>query len=203
MTREQLSDALLLRQVAAQDADALEALYDRHARVAFSLIMRIVRNQEVAQDLLQETFYQVWRKAGDYQGSGAAGGWIFRIARNKSLDQLRRAGARPEPAQSATEESERALWVALPGGEPVEQVAERRQVAVDIREALAQLPPEQRLCLELAYFEGMSQRQIAEHTDTPLGTVKTRVRGGMQKMERMLRGAGYAALLLVIETVGR
>jgi RNA polymerase sigma-70 factor (ECF subfamily) len=186
------SDEALLQQVARRDATALEELYDRHAQIVYNLIIRIVRETALADELLQETFWQVWRQADKFRGEGAAAAWLYRIARNKSLDQLRRRQVRPQPVDTANEEAEAAVWEQLPAAEPeVEQTIERRQDSASVRQALAQIPAEQRNCLELAYFEGMSQRQIAAHTNTPLGTVKTRLQMGLEKLERLLTTAGY------------
>ncbi|MDQ4078393.1 MAG: sigma-70 family RNA polymerase sigma factor [Chloroflexota bacterium] len=191
MDYERKSDEALLQLIAKHDTEALEALYDRHAQVVYNLILRIVRSREVADELLQETFWQVWKKADDFRG-GTAAAWLYRIARNKSLDQLRRHSARPQPVTTATEEAEQELWNTLEATtSAVDQVIEQRRERREVREALDQIPPEQRLCLELAYFEGMSQSEIAEHIDTPLGTIKTRIRLGLQKLERLLRAAGY------------
>ncbi len=190
-----LSDEVLLQRISERDADALEELYNRHAQVVFSLSVRIVRDSALADEILQETFWQVWRKAEAYRGAGAAAAWLYRIARNKSLDQLRRKSARPQPVLSASEAEDEVMWASLAsGGAEVETVAERNWDLQHVREALAGIPAEQRLCLELAYFEGMSQSQIASFTDTPLGTTKTRIRSGLQKLERILRTAGYGTV---------
>jgi RNA polymerase sigma-70 factor (ECF subfamily) len=189
---EQHSDEALLGQVAGRDATALEALYDRHAQIVYNLIVRIVQDTAIADELLQETFWQVWQQAGAYRGEGTVAAWLYRIARNKSLDQLRRQKARPQPVETETEEAEVALWAQLPAEEAeVELSVEHGQAYQSVRQALQQIPSEQRNYLELAYFEGMSQRQIAEYTKTPLGTVKTRLRMGLEKLERLLGGAGY------------
>lgn len=185
---EQNSDEWLLAQVARQDAHALEALYDRHSRTVYGLLLRIVKNEAIAEELLQETFWQVWSKAEQFSGSGAAAAWIYRIARNKALDQLRRQKARPQPVHTDPDAMEQP---GAPAPYGVEQQIERIWNRQHIRLALDQIPDEQRLCLELAYFEGMSQQQIAEQTRTPLGTIKTRVRMGLSKLERLLRAAGY------------
>jgi RNA polymerase sigma-70 factor, ECF subfamily len=187
-----LTDEALIERIIARDAQALDALYDRHAQTIYNLILRIVHQSDIADDLLQETFWQLWKKAGEYGGQGAAAAWLYRIARNKSLDQLRRQKARPQPVVTSSEEEETVIWSRLeaPGSE-VETVVERRWERQQVRKALQSIPAEQRLCLELAYFEGMSQSQIADYTETPLGTIKTRIRTGMQKLERLLNGSGY------------
>lgn len=192
MDYSQYSDEELLQLIIQQNQDALAALYDRHAQVVYNLIMRIVRNLAIADEILQETFWQVWQKAGEFSGRGAVAAWLYRIARNKSLDQLRRQKARAQPVETTSQEDEAALWDQLEADHiTVEKVVARRWDQRYLRQALAEIPPEQRLCLELAYFEGMSQQRIAEHTQTPLGTVKTRLRLGLTKLEDIFRAAGY------------
>ncbi|MGH2541948.1 MAG: RNA polymerase sigma factor [Ardenticatenaceae bacterium] len=192
MGYESKSDEALLRLVAEGDARALEACYDRHAQLVYNVIFRIVRSSDLADEILQETFWQVWQKADSFSGDGTAAAWLYRIARNKSLDLLRRQKARPQPLMTGTEQDEHRVWDTLSADDSdVEQALERRWDRQRVREALQLIPAEQRLCLELAYFEGMSQSQIAEYTDTPLGTIKTRIRMGVRKLERILRGYGY------------
>ncbi len=184
-----LSDELLLRRIAQRDPDALSALYDRHARTVYNLSLRIVRDTATADEVLQDTFWQVWQSAEQYQHEGAVTAWLFRIARNKGLDQLRRQKTRPQPIS----DDGAFLEKAEPYIEPrrVEQITAHTLMRQHVQQALADLPNEQRVCLELAYFEGLSQNQIAELTRTPVGTVKTRVRMALEKMERMLRAVGY------------
>ena len=194
MEYKQHSDESLLRLMAQQDPAALEEFYNRYAQIAYNLIVRVVRDRAVADEVLQETFWQVWQKAADFSGRGAPAAWLYRIARNKSLDQLRRQKARPQPPETASQEDEDLVWEQLTGdGIQPEQTTERRWEQQDLLRALAEIPSEQRLCLELAYFEGMSQRQIATYADIPLGTVKTRLRIGLEKLQRILRAAGYQA----------
>lgn len=190
----QPSDEALLQLITKRDAAALETFYDRHAQTVYNLILRIVRDSAIADELLQETFWQVWQASGQgqFRSEGPALAWLCRIARNKSLDQLRRQKARPQPIITESEEAEELLWDELVISDvAVERVAERAWDWQYLRQALSRIPSEQRLCLELAYFEGMSQRQIAEYTATPLGTIKTRLRMGLEKLEYILRVAGY------------
>lgn len=192
----QLSDEALLQLIAQRDAAALETFYDRHAQTVYNLIMRIVRDSAIADELLQETFWQVWQVCGQgqFRGEGPALAWLYRIAHNKSLDQLRRQKARPQPLITESEEDEEILWDQVATADAtVERVTEQAWDGQYLRQALSKIPSEQRLCLELAYFEGMSQRQIAEYTATPLGTIKTRLRMGLEKLEYILRVAGYRA----------
>ncbi|MCB0197498.1 MAG: sigma-70 family RNA polymerase sigma factor, partial [Anaerolineae bacterium] len=131
-------------------------------------------------------------QADRYRGEGSAAAWLYRIARNKSLDQLRRKKARPQPVETRNEVDEQAVWAHIADeGAEVEPVVEQRRDSQTVHQALREIPDEQRQCLELAYFDGLSQRQIAEATATPLGTVKTRIKMGMQKLERFLRAKGY------------
>lgn len=192
----QLSDEALLQLIAERDAVALETLYDRHAQTIHNLISRIVRDPAIAAELLQETFWQVWQACGQgqFRAEGVAVAWLCRIARNKALDQLRRQKARPQPVTTESEEDEQLLWDQFATSEiAVEQATEQAWDRQYLRQALQKIPAEQRRCLELAYFEGMSQRQIAEYTGTPLGTIKTRLRMGLEKLEYLLRVAGYRA----------
>ncbi len=182
------SDEQLLQLISRQDLLAYEALYDRHAQVVYNLLNRIVRDAATAEELLQETFWQAWQKAGQYAEKGAVAAWLYRIARNKALDQLRHEKARPRPAPNELETVEQSRTYA---SESAEQTTAERLQRQEISQALENIPSEQRVCLELAYFEGMSQREIAEYMQTPLGTIKTRMRIGMEKLERVLRGIGY------------
>ena len=192
LTDHQDADHILIERIVQQDAGALEALYDRYAQPIYNLIVRMVRDKATADDLLQETFWQVWRSAGKFSGRGSAAAWLHRIARNKSIDHLRRRQVRPQPLLTASEAEEAALWAQLPHEDVgVEKLAASRWESADLRRAMQEIPPEQRQCLLLAYFEGLSQRQISEVTNTPLGTVKTRLRMGVEKLERILRAAGY------------
>lgn len=184
----EIPDEELLARTVAQDVDAFEALYDRHAGTVHSLILRIVREPEIAEELLQETFWQVWRKAEQYNGGGAVGAWLSRIGRNKALDHLRRMKARPQSDGSEPEALER---IPAPEHQRVEVEVNRIWDRRHLQEALAAIPDEQRRCLELAYFDGKSQREIAEEMGTPIGTIKTRVRIGLEKLERSLRAVGY------------
>jgi RNA polymerase sigma-70 factor, ECF subfamily len=186
-------DWMLLEEIAKRNAAAFEALYERHARALYPTVKRIVRDAGAADEVLQEVFYQVWQKADDYRGTGPAGAWLYRIARNKSLDYLRRQRVRPQPIATVSEASDNALWARVGADElaDIEQATERMAICQEVRQALDTIMVEQRLCLELAYFEEMSHRRIASMTATPLGTVKTRIHWGLKKMERLLRAAGY------------
>lgn len=190
------SDKILLYSIAERDADALVELYNRYARPIYNMIMSMVHDHIVADDLLQETFWQVWRKAETYRGDGSVTGWLFRIARNKSLDLLRRRKRRPKPLVVRTEAADQEVWAMLAVESKAERLTNRLFTDKHLHEALDSIPIEQRVCLELAYFEDMSQSQIAAHVKIPVGTVKTRTRLGLEKLKRFLSGVGYS-----IETI--
>ncbi len=182
------SDEALLRRVIERDSAAYEAFYDRHAQTVYNILLRIVRDVSIAEELMQEVFWQVWQKADQYGGSGAPAAWLLRVARNKAIDQLRYLKARPATVGQDYHALEHTPELVSRG---VEQTAEQGWQRQQIRQVLAGIPEDQRVCLELAYFEGLSQREIAEQTKTPLGTIKTRMSMGLQKLERMLRAIGY------------
>lgn len=184
----QKSDAELLQSIARRELDAYEALYDRYADMLYSLICRIVQDTAVADEVLQETFWQVWQSAVEYRGSGSTKAWISQIARHRSLDELRRRKARPQKVAVDVETAQRmGERYQSSAAEDAERQLDRQQVLG----ALENLPEEQRECLMLAYFEGLSQRQIAETVQAPVGTIKSRIRIGLEKLEHLLRGAGY------------
>ena len=193
----QASDERLLKHVAQQDAVAYEVFYDRHTKAVYSLILRIVRQPTRAEELLQETFWQVWRSATTYRGEGAALAWLMRIARNRALDELRRQKARPQATEYVADGMTEAVQVAraanqqAPLEDAVEQAVTLRWNQQEVRRALAAIPAEQRLCLELNYFEGLTQREIAEQLELPIGTIKSRMRIGMEKLEYQLRRIGF------------
>ena len=170
-------DREAIARVGAGEAAGLEVLYDRYSTLVYSLALRILRNTGDAEDVTQEVFAQLWAHASRFDPSrGAVGAWLSVIARSRALDRLRRqAGAR-----SATGPD---VLTAIPDPAPsVEVVAASAEQVTAAREALASLPLEQRTALELAYYEGLTQAEIAAKTATPLGTVKTRIRAGLQRI---------------------
>jgi RNA polymerase sigma-70 factor (ECF subfamily) len=181
----QQSDEALLQLVAQRNLAAYDLLYRRHAQVMYNLIARIVRDQGTAEDLLQDVFWQIWENANQYRGSGAALAWMMRVARNRALDQLRRQRVRPPIVSNDAEEVE-----SVADTTTTEEAVEMQMRRAQVQRALASIPEDQRLCLELAYFEGLSQREIAEQTNMAVGTIKSRIRIGLEKVERLLRGSG-------------
>jgi RNA polymerase sigma-70 factor (ECF subfamily) len=181
----QQSDEALLQLVAQRNLSAYDLLYRRHAQVMYNLIAHIVRDPATAEDLLQEVFWQIWENANQYRGSGAALAWMMRVARNRALDQLRRQRVRPPTVSDDAEEVEHVADKAT-----TEEIVEMQMRRAQVQRALESIPEDQRVCLELAYFEGLSQREIAEQTNMAVGTIKSRIRIGLEKVERLLRGSG-------------
>lgn len=181
-------DEVLLRRVATGDEHALGALYDRWSPLVFSLCVHILGDDDEAEEAVEETFWQAWRQAGRYDiARGAVSTWLTTIARTRALDRLRATRRRKEEAMSDLSQTKRTMVeeTARRGDDPARgaEVAERRAL---VRQALLALPTEQREVLELAYFRGLSQTEIAAHTGQPLGTIKTRVRLAMEKLRDRL-----------------
>jgi RNA polymerase sigma-70 factor (ECF subfamily) len=188
LATEPLADEVLMARVAAGDAEALDLLYQRYSRIVYGLALRILTSPEHAEDVVQETFWRVWSRAVTFQGTGASfAPWLFGIARNHCIDELRRRQSRPV-ARSGDDSD---LLLAIPDNQPSVDAltweGERRRL---ITSALADLPNDQREVIELAYFRGLSQREIAEQLNNPLGTVKTRVRLALQKLKGLLQHQG-------------
>jgi RNA polymerase sigma-70 factor, ECF subfamily len=162
----------LLRRLMGGDAAALGEFYDLYAGLVNGLALRILRNTAEAEDVVQEVFVQVWRHAERYDPSrGSVEAWLCTIARTRALDRLRRRAARRE------ESSDRA---------PASSAAPKTEEALAVRKALATLSAEQRQALELAYYDGLTQTEIAERLGAPLGTIKTRIRTAMVRLRNVL-----------------
>ena len=173
------SDVELLHAIAARDDEALASLYDRYRLILFGLLLRILNSREEAEDVLQEVFLQIWRRAKDFdEGRGQAFTWMITLARSRAIDRLRVLAARHRLAASASHETEEVSDAAADA-----VGSEQREIVAG---ALAQIPDEQRRTLMLAYFEGLTQSEIAARLDAPLGTVKTRMRSGMIKLRELL-----------------
>ena len=179
----------LVRAIAQGDEQAMADLYDHYSRGVYALALRIVRQPNVAEEIVQETFVRVWRAAPSYEGGASCEGWLYRIARNMCLDQLRRQRARPEieDTMESDSEHENPIESIADAAADVAEEAWERLRREQVRQALAALPPEQRVTLELAYFEGLTHREIAERLNEPLGTIKTRLRLGLQKLAVMFQ----------------
>ncbi len=159
------------------DAEAFALLYDRHSRAAYSLAYRLMNGRQPAEDLVQEAFIKVWRSAGGYRaGRGSVRTWILSIVRNRAIDQFRSDASRRRTRDEVEESA--------PTSEPSEAFAEtwRNTQQEQVREVLKTLPQEQLRILELAYFSGYTHVEIAERLSLPLGTVKGRMRLGLEKL---------------------
>lgn len=175
-----ISDVDLLNAIARRDEQALASLYDRYRLILFGLTMRILNSREEAEDVLQEVLLQVWRRASDFdEQRGKPFTWLVTLARSRAIDRLRMLGSRQRLAESAAAESSTDTSDASIDA----YNSERRTIVV---RALNELPEDQRHTLTLAYFEGLTQSEIAEKLDTPLGTIKTRMRTGMTKLRDLL-----------------
>jgi RNA polymerase sigma-70 factor (ECF subfamily) len=173
------SDQQLLQCVASGNEAAFGEFYDRHAPRVLGLLRQWLGGHAEAEDVLQETFWQVWCRAAGYDARRAPPDvWVLLIARSRALDYLRRQ--RPQVASSAEREP---VIVDEPS-----RALERRESAQQIATALAQLPEEQRRAITLAFFEGLTHEQIARYLTIPLGTAKTRIRLGMGRLRDLLRG---------------
>ncbi|MGH9882991.1 MAG: sigma-70 family RNA polymerase sigma factor [Pyrinomonadaceae bacterium] len=176
----QISDVELLHAIARRDEQALASLYDRYRVILFGLTVRILNSREEAEDVLQEVLLQVWRRASDFdEQRGRPFTWLVTLARSRAIDRLRLLGARQRLATSAAREASEDVSDAAVDAFKSEQ----REI---VKRALAELPEEQRRTLILAYFEGLTQSEIATRLDTPLGTIKTRMRSGMIKLRELL-----------------
>jgi len=173
------ADIELLERIVARDQAAVGLLYDRHSRLLFGLILRILRDRGEAEEILQEVFMQVWVRAETYNVSlGSPAGWLVRIARNRAIDRLRSNAVRLRAIDAAPAPTD------TPGTPEDSAALGEQQRAV--ASALASLPNEQRVLIEQAYFLGLTQSELAERFKLPLGTVKTRIRTGMISLREQL-----------------
>ena len=180
----QENDVALLKAIAARDEVALAELYDRYRAILFGLLMRILNNREEAEDVLQEVFLQVWRKAADFDESrGRPFTWLVTLARSRGIDRLRTLASRERVAEAGAREPSEEISDAATDAFKSEQ----RGLVSD---ALAKLPDEQKRPIMLAYFDGLTQSEIATSLGAPLGTVKTRMRTGMIRLRELLAGQG-------------
>jgi RNA polymerase sigma-70 factor, ECF subfamily len=170
-------DGDLVLRLQRRDPQALAELYDRYGRLVFSLILRVVRDAGIAEDLVQETFIRVWNRVQGFQaGKGSIGPWLLAVARNRAIDYLRSAGGRERNAIDLDE----AIHPAL--SSDIEQSLLNSDRIRRVKAAMDKLSPNQRQAIELAYFEGLSQSEMAERMGQPLGTVKTWVRTALRSL---------------------
>ncbi|HYI23812.1 MAG TPA: sigma-70 family RNA polymerase sigma factor [Thermomicrobiales bacterium] len=179
------SDGWLAEQAALGSTDALAVLYERYGRVVVSFATRMLGDRDSGEELLQEVFVRVWRQAGTYSADrGSFVTWILSITHNLAIDTIRKRQRRPQRADSA--DPFLMLANVADSGPPVERQVEMSQLGQVVRSAIATLPDTQRQAIEMAYFRGLTQREIAAELGDPLGTVKTRMRLGMQKLREYL-----------------
>jgi len=177
------SDRALIARVETRDAEALALLYDRHSARLLGLAQRILGDTGEAEEVLQEVFLYVWKAAGTFDATrGPVLAWLLVATRSRAIDRLRSRRPAVRAGVRSLEEAEETA-----SKENVESDAASREWENLCRAAIAELPEDQRRALELAYFEGLTQQEIAEATRTPLGTVKTRVRLGLMKLRDRVR----------------
>ena len=174
-------DQICLDRLRTGDGAALEELYDRHAGLLYSVILRIVRDSAEAEDVLQEAWVQAWRRAATYdRARGTVAAWLLTIARSRAIDRSRSLRSR-QSAQTAAE----AIALSTPADEPATEAA-RRDLHDRVVAALETLAPQQREVLALAYFGGLSQSEISARCGAPLGTVKSWVRQGLERLRELV-----------------
>ena len=181
----QLSDEALLAAVARSDEAALAELYDRFGRIAYGLALRVLRDSALAEDAVQDAFHNVWRSAERFEaGRAKASTWVLTFVHRRAVDLVRREERRrTEPEEAAPEP-------AAPGAD---EDVERRSKRDVVQGALRRLPPEQREAIELAYYGGYTQSELAERLGEPLGTIKSRMFTGLQRLRAVLDEAGFEA----------
>jgi RNA polymerase sigma-70 factor (ECF subfamily) len=177
-------DDALVQRLQARDPQALAELYDRYGRLAYSLILRIVRDTGVAEDLVQETFLRIWNRVHGFDADkGAIGPWLLAVARNRAIDYLRSTAGRARNALEVESTDHPSLFCDMEKDLLVADKARRVKVAME------RLSENQRQVIELAYFEGLSQTEMAERMGQPLGTVKTWVRAALKSLRDELGAA--------------
>lgn len=180
-----LDDEELMQRLFLRDLAAFRTLYNRYGNLVYSTSLRVVKDVQIAEDMVQEVFLRLWRKPESYlPQKGRFVTWLTSVTRNRAVDEIRSRNRRYRHETASPEEQERDL-PDLEGEDPAltaELTDQRRLVLA----AMKNLPPEQRQVIELAYFGGLTQLEIAERTGQPLGTVKTRIRLGMQKLRAAL-----------------
>jgi len=185
---DELSDEALINAIAERAEWAMEALYERYNRILYSLSYRMVADQQVAEDLLQDAFLSVWRRASSYSPqSGTVRSWLISIVHHRTIDYLRAVRRRAGLKEVTWEEVEQDERTAFPD---VWEEALRSVQSGQLRAALMNIPSEQRMVIELAYFQGWTHSEIAEGCEIPLGTVKARMRLGLSHLRLQLAQMG-------------
>lgn len=179
-------DAEAVRRMVQRDPEGLTDLYDRHSRAVYSFALHILGEQSDAEDVVQDVFTQAWSQAPRYESNrGAVAAWLLTITRSRAIDRLRTRRARPDSRPADVVQLDR---LADPSALQDEKVFTRDEIA-RVRNAVSRLPFLQRAVVEMAYLEGLSQREIAERLETPVGTIKTRARLALVKLREALAGS--------------
>ena len=190
MIVKEWSDEQLIAQVARGDTAAYETLYDRYCSTVMGLALKITGDRSLAEEVVQETFWRVWRKADLFQTQrGAFTSWFFGITRNLSIDVLRRQKTQIQPVEET--DAERIIEQAVDPSMNVPEAAWLREKHQQMQAAIATLPNEQRNVIEMAYFRGLTRQEIAQATGEPLGTIHTRARLALQKLREELQTQGF------------
>ena len=184
----QTADATLVQRLAAGDESALAEFYDRHGRLAYSLACAIVGDPADAEDVVADAFAQLWRTASSFDAArGGALSWLTTIVRTRALDLLRGQRRRARIVErAATLADDEGIAGLAPFADSPTRGIEQSEARLLVQRSLAELPPPQRRVIELAYYGGLSQSEIAAQLAEPLGTVKTRMRAGMEKLRQSL-----------------
>lgn len=181
----ELNDLDLLLQVQAKSRRALEVLYDRYSAKALGLAYKILRDRDLAEEIVIDAFWRVWQRADQFQmGRGSFASWFYGIVRHLAIDELRRRDARPAPSED--DQLEMAFAADVTRENDVTEIVERSLTANTVQDALNALPPPQREVIQLAYFEGLTRKEISKRLGQPLGTVHTRARLGLDKLRVIL-----------------
>ena len=176
-------DAMLMQQLLRRDVNAFEQLYERHSRIVYSLVLRILRQGTTAEEVVQDVFLQLWRNSARYDRSRPFVPWLLTLARNRALDQLRLKSERQRRREEQTEEFPQIASPA-PG---FELALDEKRRAERVRSLMGSLPASQKKAIELAYFEGLSHSEIAASLQQPLGTVKSWIRNGLIRLKESLQ----------------
>ncbi len=174
----ELTDVVLVRRVTQRDESALAKLYDRYARLVYSVALRVLKDPSSAEEIVQDIFHQLWRNAEAFDAArGSLSGWLLVSARNRSIDRLRRRRMSDEELQPDR----------IACSTNLETAASQNELISRVKQSMGGLPENQRAALELAYFEGMTHSEIAQKTGEPLGTIKTRLRLAVESIKKGLR----------------
>jgi RNA polymerase sigma-70 factor, ECF subfamily len=188
MHAEENAESHIIDKLRRRDPDGLAAAYDRYGRAVFALFVRITHDQSVAEDLSQELFLRIWNRGREFDASkGTLGVWILSIARNMALDFVRSAQSRFSSRLRSIDHVDALCVGSNPSG-PESRIHDVKA----IQKAFAALSADEKRVMELAYFEGFSQSEIAENLQQPLGTVKSRMRTALERLRKAIRGAGQA-----------